>query len=305
MSPLVAGMDAAKSCTDAVRRNPKQNQGYPLKSPNSHFTFVDIAVVELTKNGRLNDRFGQGGKTLVDFGPNLVYTLFTNFVIKDETILVGAGLYNSDFTMSYFGVAELNKEGRLNADFGVGGETVIFGPTAIYNNAFLVNIALQSNGNIVLGGSVTKISTGQNFFAVAELTKNGRLNPNFGIGGETIGDFGANNSIPSFDFASSIVVQPDGSIVLAMTVTNLGTGQSDYGVAEVPKDGTLNPNFGIGGETIGDFGPGNSVQLSYAIVQPDGTIVLAGASTNSNTGEVEWAVAELSGKHTTCRRHPH
>jgi len=212
--------------------------------------------------------------------------------------LGGTPFDSSNFNIAAFGVAELNRDGSLNANFGVGGEaTVYFGANyAVYS---MTNIALASNGAIVMGGTVTNLSTGQNELAVAELTQSGHLKTDFGTNGITIASFGANYSIPGS--LSNIVVQPDGAIVVATTVTNVTTGQNDFGVAELTSDGKLNDDFGVGGETIVDFGPGNSIGFTpnYILVEPDGTILMAGAVAIPGTyfGASAWAVAELSGNH--------
>jgi uncharacterized delta-60 repeat protein len=270
----------------------------------SNPTYEKIGVVELTKDGRLNDSFGQGGKVLVDFGPTLVDALFTNFVVNpDGTILLGATTNNSAQTIYDFSVAELTKDGSLNADFGAGGETnVDFGPSNFVWE--LSNIAVQPNGTIVLGGTISTTNTGPTGFGVAELTKKGHLKAGFGTGGTSVFDFGANYSIANFGLESiNVAIQPDGTIVLASQLINVTTGQNVWGVAELTKDGNLNPDFGTGGETIVDFGPGSFTILSYAIVQPDGTIVLAGSVANPAAGVGSWAVAELSGNRHDCDHH--
>jgi len=257
------------------------------------FNLNGIGIVELTKYGSLNAGFGQRGKAFVDFGPNLGYVQFVNSVInEDGTILISANTYSlPNYAVGYFSVAELNKDGSLNLHFGVGGETnVDFGPNNFVWN--LTNVAGQSNGTIVLGGTVSSTNNSPTGFGVAELTKDGHLKADFGVGGETTFDFGANYTTPNN--ASNFVVHPDGTIVVATTITNVTTGQNDFAVAELTKDGNLNPNFGNAGETVVDFGAGNPATLSYAIVQPDGAIILAGESTNSNTKQVSWAVAELT-----------
>jgi len=266
---------------------------------------VGIGVVELTKDGNLNNHFGQGGAVYVPssiFGLNLDTIQFTNSIVNpDGTILLGGNPYDSsNSNISVFGVAELNRDGSLNANFGVGGEATV-NVGANYPVYITTNIALGPCGAIVVGGTVTNLSTGQNEFAVAELTQSGHLKTDFGANGITIASFGANYSISIF--LSNIVVQPDGAIVVATTLTDVTTGQTDFAVAELTNDGKLNDDFGVGGETIVDFGPGNSINSStpsYVLVEPDGTILMAGnVLVPGSYNEVSaWAVAVLSGNHT-------
>ncbi len=263
------------------------------------FSFVDVGVVELTKDGNLNNSFGNGGKALIDFGPNLPYAFLTHAIVnEDGTILLGANTSSADGSLSYMAVAELNKHGRLNAGFGVGGEALVdFGPNYF---PFMTNIAVQPGDTIVLGGTVIN-TAGHTDFAVAELNDDGQLKANFGTGGKTIADFGANYALaaPGPFTVATVTFAPDGTVVLAATVTNISTGQTDFAVADLTDEGNLNSKFGTGGESIIDFGVGNPVQLTNLLVQPDGSIVLAGFD-NSSAGGIAWAVIDVGGQ-----RHDH
>ena len=95
------------------------------------------------------------------------------------------------------------------------------------------------------------------------------LDAGFGTGGKVITDFGGYN-----DFAHSVVIQPDGKIVAAGTVTrNEGI---EFALARYNSDGTLDGTFGTSGRVTTSF-TGNDFANAVAL-QGDGKIVAAGVA---------------------------
>src|SRR5205823_6536812 len=140
----------------------------------------DWAVVELTKDGRLDNSFGTGGVALIDFGYNVTLNGLANFIVKqDGSILLGGTVIGNAGVD--FAVAELTKDGRLNKSFGNGGETLVsFGPVAV-----LQNFVIEQDATIVLAGTTFDPNTSIFGFGLAELTKDGSLRTAFGTGGTT------------------------------------------------------------------------------------------------------------------------
>jgi uncharacterized delta-60 repeat protein len=104
------------------------------------------------------------------------------------------------------------------------------------------------------------------------LLADGALDPAFGDRGVVRTDLGGN------DFAAHVAVQPDGKVLVAGTTTIgfpfPGTGPS---LARYNSDGSLDPGFGVGGLVV--MGPGRTESsVSDLVLQPDGRIVLAGAT---------------------------
>jgi uncharacterized delta-60 repeat protein len=248
---------------------------------------IDFAVVELTPDGSLRSSFGSGGEAFIDFGPNTVASL-TNFVVQDDGgIVLDGNVINFATGQSSFAVAELTQDGSLNNGFGTDGTIFVdFGPNTAF---FPVNLVVQHDGTIVIGGTVQSLITGFYDLGVEELTPSGGLKSSFGIGGETLVSFGP-NALPGLN---NIVVELDGTVVLGATVS-LNNGQVDFGVAELTPAGSLNPGFGSGGETLVDFGPNNQAFLNNLVVKDDGTIVLAGLVGNFVTSQSDFGVAELT-----------
>ena len=100
----------------------------------------------------------------------------------------------------------------------------------------------------------------------------GALDPSFGTGGTlTIKAQGLDS------LANDVAVQPDGKIVLA------GFASGDFAVVRLNPDGSPDTSFGNGGSVVENAVGTNSEDVADAVViQPDGKILVAGASTRQN-----------------------
>lgn len=106
---------------------------------------------------------------------------------------------------------------------------------------------------------------------VARYTSAGVLDPSFGSGGRTFSDFGTD------EYAITVVVQPDGMIVVGGTQTaNYNDGNNEGRVDRYKTDGTLDTAFGTGGHVI-VFPPSLVFRVTSVYVQSDGRLLVAGA----------------------------
>ncbi|MFO1485837.1 MAG: Ig-like domain-containing protein [Verrucomicrobiaceae bacterium] len=98
----------------------------------------------------------------------------------------------------------------------------------------------------------------------------GDLDPTFGSGGIVTASIGTGN-----DVATSMVVQPDGKIVVAGHTLN--GGNYDFALARFNSDGTLDTTFNGTGRVLTDFN--NSTDYGRGVaLQSDGKIVVVGVS---------------------------
>jgi uncharacterized delta-60 repeat protein len=98
----------------------------------------------------------------------------------------------------------------------------------------------------------------------------GILDSAFGTGGKVTTDFGG-----PYDWANALVVQPDGKLVAA------GASGDNFALARYNANGTLDSAFGAGGKVTTDFGGFD--EANALVVQPDGKLVAAGASSAAGT----------------------
>jgi uncharacterized delta-60 repeat protein len=87
----------------------------------------------------------------------------------------------------------------------------------------------------------------------------------------------------------AVAVQADGKIILAGVFIYHGGG-SDFAVARLNVNGTLDTTFGTGGTTIIHFGEHDDA--SAVALQSDGKIVVAGST--DTAGNIDFAVARLN-----------
>ena len=118
---------------------------------------------------------------------------------------------------------------------------------------------------------------------LARLTSNGSLDDSFAGDGKSAVDFGGD-----FDAGSSVVVQPDGKLV----VSGYSYVGADFGFGRLQPNGFLDTTFGEGGKAVVPFG-GNPDSSQAVALQPDGKIVAAGYSRVAQKGD--FAVARLEG----------
>ena len=238
--------------------------GYSLGG-NSNF-----ALARLDANGLPDAGFGQGGKTTVDFGGVDVGQALT---LQPDGKIVVAG-YSQVNNNTNFALARLNSNASPDASFGQAGRAVVdFGGASEEGE----DVALQADGKIVVVG------TSRDNLVLARLSPNGSLDDSFAGDGKSAVDFGGD-----FDAGSSVVVQPDGKLV----VSGYSYVGADFGFGRLQPNGFLDTTFGEGGKAVVPFG-GNPDSSQAVALQPDGKIVAAGYSRVAQKGD--FAVARLEG----------
>ena len=191
----------------------------------------DFAVARYNDDGSLDTSFGAGGKVTTDFAStdDIPYSV----TVQTDGKIVVAGMTDPGAAAN-FGLVRYNVDGSLDASFGIGGKVVTdFGANLEAGNG----VAMQTDGKIVVAGF--SISGSHSDFVMARYSGDGSLDASFGNGGKVTANFGLNN-----DQAISVVIQPDGKILVAgSTSAGAGTG-ADYAVARFNGDGSLDTSFG-------------------------------------------------------------
>src|SRR5262249_55921712 len=114
-----------------------------------------------------------------------------------------------DGTTPRFAVTRHNADGTVDWTFGQLGFTTVPFPRG---GAQATSVALQSDGKLVVAGVFVAPGATRPDFALARLNPDGTPDSSFGTNGLVITDFGAP------EWASSVVVQADGSILAAGSV---------------------------------------------------------------------------------------
>lgn len=158
--------------------------------------------------------------------------------------------------------------GDLDPDFGSGGKvTTRF--TSLEDRAF--DVAVQSDGKIVAVGAGY-----QSNFALSRYDPNGSLDTTFGGDGTVITASGSDRGA-----AQSVVVQPDGKIVVAGYTSLFSDGE--FAVFRYNPDGSLDTSFSGDGKATTDLGAYGDQAFDVGL-QSDGKIVVVGESFFSGDG---------------------
>src|SRR5256886_12512432 len=159
-------------------------------------------------------------------------------------------------------------DGDLDPTFGTGGQVT----TDLAHSTDIANaVAVQADGKLVVVGQTYKHNdyTGEDF-AVARYNTDGTLDTTFGVNSKVRTDFPGLAAV-----ASSVLVQPDGKILVAGGAFPLFTFLGDFELVRYNPDGSLDTSFGNGGIVTTSF-PGQGSYAFALALQSDGKIIAAG-----------------------------
>jgi len=180
---------------------------------------------------------------------------------------------------------QLNAATGLDPSFGKGGIALTDvssngSPTEYHER--INAVAIQPDGKTVVAGYSGPSVTNSDF-SVIRFNADGSFDPTFGIRGKVLIDFGNTR-----DVATSIVIQPNGKIVVAGN--SAVTTSYDFAFARLNSDGSLDTSFSGDGKVVIDIGS-TFDQLHALALQSDGRILAAGSESGNNT---DFAVIRLS-----------
>lgn len=205
---------------------------------------------------RLDPAFNGLGYRVERFD-NVVNTIPTAMALQpDGKVIVAAKL-----TAGRLGLMRLTPNGTL--DFSFAGN----GKLTVDMNVTVNSLVVQPDGKIIAGGP------GQGGFVIL------RFNPD----GSTDAPFGGGGGVRVLGFTTGqaalneLALRPDGSIVAVGSATNL-SGGSDFAIASLNSDGSLNQSFG-GGQVTAQIN-GTDRLLTFRL-QSDGKIMTGGITGSS------------------------
>ena len=187
------------------------------------------AVLRALPDGALDPDFADGG----------VFTLFEQGILSNPRAVAvqpdGAIVVLGD----HYDLVRLTAAGTPDPSFGTNGRRQIaLGFGAATNSNGLVR---QSDGKLVIAG-FGETTPNDLDVVLVRLDEHGELDPEFGTGGVVTTDFPLENGQHGFDIGSSIVIQPDGKLVVAGSM-----------LARYLTDGRLDPTF-TNGDLRGPYG---------------------------------------------------
>lgn len=223
----------------------------------------DFALVKLNSNGTLDNTFGDAGISLHNV--NGRFDRLESIAIKSDGKIIGAGNIYDETRVLIAAVMQFNANGSMDETFGTNGITTVSpGPYASFFNDVVIN-----EDNTIVAAGVLDYDSQYDFLAV-KFNEDGSVYDQFAEDGFFIND---NDGIS--DFARSLLLQPDGKLVL---VGSQGTWPiSDFALLRITEDGALDDSFGDDGFVTTDIDGGFDYTTGSAI-QQDGKILACGAS---------------------------
>jgi uncharacterized delta-60 repeat protein len=211
--------------------------------------------------GDLDPTFETDGTVTTDFFG--AFDGASALAIQSDGKIVAAGFADDSNFQQILALVRYDANGDLDATFGVGGKV----PIDLQNGSMRVDLAIQTDGKIVVVGTVG--SFGAKDFLLVRYDASGNLDPTFGVGGKVTTDFFGQS-----DEAASVAIQTDGKIIVAGLATGMNF-YSDFALARYNANGDLDAAFGAVGKLTTDFFGLNDRAAGVAI-QSDGKIVTVG-----------------------------
>jgi len=234
----------------------------------SYASNSNFAVARYNPDGSLDSSFGNGGKAFADF-TNQSDRAYTVTIQSDGKILIAGITYNGNQTDA--ALVRYNSNGSLDTTFGNAGQV---STNFEGKSEWIKSVAVQPDGKIIVGGYLTQNDTYLNTdFILIRYNSDGSLDNSFGNGGRVLTAMSDGQ-----DAITSILIQPDGKIVVAGNAMN-NNGYINSILARYNSNGSIDTNFGTNGKVITDF-PGTDDFGNSVALQSDGKIVVAGSTGN-------------------------
>jgi uncharacterized delta-60 repeat protein len=241
----------------------------------------DLGLIRYNSNGTLDNTFDVDGYVNTGFGASDIndHERITALALQPDGKILAVGTTASVSSTADYAIVRYKPDGTLDSSFGTNGHVFVdFGDT---DEATCV--AIQNDGKILVAGfSVNGTDTD---FSLARLNTDGSLDNSFDGDGRMISVIS-----PRIDYLTSMVLQPDGKIVVGGQ-TNLDF-VGEFVLARFNDNGTPDNSFDGDGKAVLSVGPSSETITGLAL-QPDGKIVAAGYGYNVGGSNNDFIVARF------------
>ena len=186
----------------------------------------DIELVRLNADGSFDSSFNGNGKVITDFGGGNTGLNVTELPNGKLLVTGFAQPLETHISISkYFTISLYNTDGTLDTSFSGDGKLT----TDVGAMDVVSNVIVQDDGKILVSGVVYSNYAGN--FALNRYYADGTLDSSFSVDGKLTTDLGGD------DQCTSMIVQPDGKILLA------GTSNGNFVTVRYNTDGSLDTTF--------------------------------------------------------------
>lgn len=176
----------------------------------------------------------------------------------------------------FFSIHTFAQTITLNPSFGVNGFALLANKVPGLDLR-LESAALQTDGKLVVAGTIVKSATDPNRsdFLIARLNKNGSLDSPFGVNGMTTVDLSGYE-----DAASSVAITAEGKIIVAGRAED-ESGNAALALVQLNGNGSLDASFGRSGKAVVNLAEAS--EATAIAVQKDGKIIVGGFIYTNNS----------------------
>ncbi|HSC76424.1 MAG TPA: FG-GAP-like repeat-containing protein [Pseudomonadales bacterium] len=224
--------------------------------------YYNFALARYNADGSLDTSFNGDGKLMnrINGGHSTGYSVIQQ--ADGKLVVAGWGYGSSD---TDFALMRYNVDGTLDTGFDGDGmlTTTVAGGQ---DNAY--SIIQQADGKLVVAGLAYNGSNAD--FALVRYNADGTLDTGFDGDGKLTTAVGA-----GYDYASSVIQQADGKLVVAGYSVNI-SGNYDFALVRYNANGSLDTSFDSDGILTTAVGAGAGEQAYSVIQQADGKLVITG-----------------------------
>jgi uncharacterized delta-60 repeat protein len=219
--------------------------------------------------GDLDLTFGVDGTVTTDLGNNLNDSATAVAAQPDGKVVV-VGYASTSSTGRDFAVIRLNQNGTLDTTFSDGGK-LTFNFNSATRDDIARAVAVQPDGKILIAGEADVLGFGNLDIALARLNVDGTFDASFGNNGKVATNLPNNRP----DYGRSLVLQPDGKILVA-GYSNRPTTGDDFVVVRYGSNGSLDTSFDGDGIVTTDILTNREDRAASIALEAGGKIVVAG-----------------------------
>lgn len=242
--------------TDQSNAMVTQADGKILLAGNS---IGNITTVRYNIDGTLDNTFGNEG--IVITSNNTEYEHATSIALQEDGRYFVSGGFSTDDGWDAL-LIKYNSDGSIDNSFGTMGSIIISDIIPGNDNNFVSEIAIQSNGKVLVTGRSSDGFNSEMF--LLRYNADGTLDASFDNDGVLLFDLGE-----EYDSGNTVIVQPDEKILVA------GKSDSNIIILRINLDGTLDSAFGDNGIVISTVSS-STASANDMILDTDGNIVLVG-----------------------------